>query len=36
MVITDAATIGVDVPKEIEIVEEILTGDEIMKLYLTQ
>jgi len=36
MVITDAATISVDVPKEIEIVEEILTGDEIMKLYLTQ
>jgi len=34
MVLTDATTIGVDVPDELAEVEKMLEGDEIMKSYL--
>jgi 3-deoxy-manno-octulosonate cytidylyltransferase (CMP-KDO synthetase) len=34
MVLTEAITIGVDVPEELMIVEKILTNDKTMKVYL--
>ena len=35
MVLTDAMTIGVDVPEELEAVAEMLTDDPVMKSYLS-
>ena len=35
MVLTDAMTIGVDVPEELEAVVEMLTDDPVMKSYLS-
>jgi len=34
MVLTDATTIGVDVPEELSEVEKMLVGDEVMKAYI--
>jgi 3-deoxy-manno-octulosonate cytidylyltransferase (CMP-KDO synthetase) len=34
MVLTDATTIGVDVPEELEAAEAILIGDETLERYL--
>jgi len=34
MVLTDAVTIGVDIPEELVAVEELLVGDPIMLQYL--
>jgi len=34
MVLTEAITIGVDVPEELSAVEKMLIDDEVMKKYL--